>query len=239
MTTLKKKNVASSAGLNKEALDFLKVLAKHNNREWFNDHKDRYLAAREHVIAFADSLLMEMNRHDKIETVSGKASLFRIYKDVRFSKAKVPYNTHWSGVLMRATKERRGSYYFHIESGNTYVICGFWGPDASDMKRIREDIAADYKTWKKVLNSKSLVATCGKMRGAQLISAPRGYDKNHPAIELLRYKQFMLKHEFTDKEVLAPGFVRKVNEVFKKMRPFLDHMSYVLTTDANGESLLD
>ena len=106
------------------------------------------------------------------------------------------------------------------------------------MKRIREDIDADYPTWRKVLNDKNLVKTFGKMRGAQLATAPRGYDKAHVAIDLLRYKQFMLRYDFTDKEVNSPGFVKKVNEVFQKMRPFLDHMSYVLTTDANGEPLV-
>ncbi|HXC07074.1 MAG TPA: DUF2461 domain-containing protein [Bacteroidia bacterium] len=238
---MKSKIIKSSNGkpaLDPEAYAFLKTLARNNNREWFNAHKQRYLDAREHVIRFADTLLDEMNKHDVIETVSGKASLFRIYKDVRFSKAKVPYNTHWSGVFKRATTQRRGSYYFHLQPGHTFLIGGFWGPDAPDMKRIREDIDADYPTWRKVLNDKNLVKTFGKMRGAQLATAPRGYDKAHVAIDLLRYKQFMLRYDFTDKEVNSPGFVKKVNEVFQKMRPFLDHMSYVLTTDANGEPLV-
>ena len=82
--------------IKKDSLDFLTDLSKNNNREWFNDRKDRYIEARDNIIDFADALLAEMNKHDQIETPSGKKSVYRIYKDVRFSKAKTPYNTHWS-----------------------------------------------------------------------------------------------------------------------------------------------
>ncbi len=224
--------------INKESFDFLKTLAKNNNREWFNSHKDKYTAAHENMIAFADALLAEMNKHDNIETTSGKQSLFRIYRDVRFSKDKIPYSTHWSGSFKRATRKLRGGYYFHIQPGNSFIACGFWGPDANDIKRIRQDIANNYEDWNKMLANKTLVKTFGKMKGEQLGSVPRGYDKDHPAIDLLRYKQFIFRYEFTDARVLSPDFVKDVNAVFKKMRPFLDFMSEVLTTDANGISVI-
>lgn len=228
-----------TALIKKESLDFLKVLSKNNDRDWFNEHKHRYTTAHENIIAFADALLLEMNRHDNIETESGKKSLFRIYKDVRFSKDKTPYNSHWSGGFKRATKKLRGGYYFHLQSGNSYLAGGFWGPEPADLKRIREDIEANYTDWNKLLKNKTLVNTFGSLRGEQLSSAPRGFDKEHPAIDLLRYKQFILKHTFSDKEVLSPGFVKQVSDTFKKMRPFFNYMSDVLTTDANGISLVD
>jgi uncharacterized protein (TIGR02453 family) len=221
-----------------ESLVFLKTLSKNNNRDWFNKHKDRYLEARENIIGFAEALLSEMNKHDRLEASSGKEALFRIYKDVRFSKDKTPYNTHWSGAFKRATKSLRGGYYFNIKPGSSLLAAGFWGPEPQDMKRIRQDIDANYKDWKKLLGSKSFINTFGQMTGEQLSSAPRGYAKDHPAIDLLRYKQFVLKVEFSDKEVCDPGFVYKANDTFKKMRPFLNHFSEVLTTDANGVSLI-
>ena len=89
-----------------------------------------------------------------------------------------------------------------------------------------------------MLANKTLVNTFGKMMGDQVSSAPRGYAKDHPAIGLLRYKQFLLRHDFTDAEVLSPDFVKNANDVFKKMRPFLDFMSEVLTTDSNGVSVV-
>ena len=191
------------------------------------------------MAAFADALLAQMNRHDKIETLSGKESLFRIYRDVRFAKNKTPYNTHWSGGFKRATKKLRGGYYFKIAPGSSFVAGGFWGPESGDMKRIRGDIDANYTDWKKLLASKTLLQTFGGLMGEQLSSAPRGYAKDHPAIDLLRHKQFLLQHHFTDKEVLHSGFLAQVNDTFKKMRPFLDYMSEVLTTDANGVSVID
>jgi uncharacterized protein (TIGR02453 family) len=228
-----------AASIKKESIGFLQTLAKHNDREWFNKHKDLYTAAHENIIDFADALLKEMNRHDNIETASGKDSLFRIYKDVRFSKDKTPYNTQWNGGFKRATKKLRGGYYFHIAPGNSFVAGGFWGPEPKDLQRIRQDIDANYKAWQKMLASKTLVQTFGGMTGDQVGSAPRGYAKDHPGIELLRYKQFILKHDFTDKKVLEPGFAKAASDVFKKMRPFLDFMSDILTTDANGVSLVD
>ncbi|MFI5162461.1 MAG: DUF2461 domain-containing protein [Sphingobacteriales bacterium] len=220
--------------INKDSLDFLNDLAQNNNRDWFNTYKDRYLEAQGNIAAFADALIVEMNKHDVIETVSGKKSMFRIYKDVRFSKEKTPYNQHWSGSLKRATKKLRGGYYFRIEPGNSRAIGGFFGPVPDDMKRIREDIDANYDDWRKMLATPALVKTFGNMRGEKLGTAPRGYAKDHPAIDLLRHKQFLFRREFTDEEVLSPDFLCLINDTFKKMRPFLNNMSEVLTTDANG-----
>ena len=118
------------------------------------------------------------------------------------------------------------------------LVGGFWGPEPQDMKRIRQNIDFNYKAWKKMLAGKSIVKNFGEMTGEQVSTAPRGYAKTHPAIDLLRYKQFLLKHEFTDREVCSPNFLYQVNDVFKKMRPFLNYMSEVLTTDANGVSVI-
>jgi len=224
--------------IRKESVDFLKTLSKNNNRDWFNEHKDKYTKVHDNIVDFADALLAEMNKHDNIETPSGKKSLYRIYKDVRFSKDKTPYNSHWSGGFKRATKQLRGGYYFRIQVGNSFLAGGFWGPEPNDIQRIREDIDLNYEDWQKMLADKTLVKTFGKLMGEQLSSAPRGYAKDHPAIDLLRHKQFILKHAFTDKEVLSPDFLKKVNDGFKKMRPFFNYMSEVLTTDANGVSIL-
>ncbi|MCW3101850.1 MAG: hypothetical protein JWO09_290 [Bacteroidetes bacterium] len=220
------------------AIEFLKLVKKNNNRDWFNANKDRYLKELEAVAAFADALLFEMNRHDTIETASGKKSLHRIYRDTRFSKEKTPYKTNWSGSFSRATKKLRGGYYFHIEPGNSFVAGGFWGPEAGDLKRIREEIAYDATEFRKVFKSKSFNETFGSLQGEQLKSAPQGYPNDHENIDLLRFKQFLLVKKFSDKEVLSPQFMKQVNDTFKKMRPFFNLMSEVLTTDKNGISLV-
>jgi uncharacterized protein (TIGR02453 family) len=224
--------------IKKDTLVFLTDLSANNNREWFNTRKERYIGAHDNIVHFADALLVEMNKHDHIETPSGKKSVYRIYKDVRFAKDKTPYNNHWSGSFKRATKKLRGGYYFRIEPGNSGLVGGFWDPDGDDLKRIRQDIDANYQPWLDMLEEKTIVETFGPLYGEQISSSPRGYAKDHPAIALLRYKQFMLRHLFTDEEVLGPDFLFLVNDVFKKMRPFFDFMSEVLTTDANGMDLV-
>lgn len=226
----------ASVQITPSSFEFLKQLKKNNNREWFAKHKDRYTKELDGITRFADALLIEMNKHDVIENESGKKTLFRIYRDTRFSKEKTPYKTHWSGNLKRATKQRRGSYYFHIEPGNSFVGGGFWGPEPADLKRIREEIAYDAIEFHKILNSKIIKNTFGNLKGEQVQTAPKGFDSQHPEIKLLRYKQFILSRTFTDKEVMQPNFVKEVNDTFKKMRPFLNYMSDILTTDLNGIS---
>ena len=226
------------ASISKDNFEFLNKLQKNNNREWFNAHKDEYLQQHENMIAFADDVLLAMHQHDNIETLSGKKSLYRIYRDVRFSKNKAPYKTHWAGGFKRATKELRGGYYFHIEEGNTMVGGGFWGPDKDDLLRIREDIAGNASELRSVLADKTFINTFGKLEGDQLKTCPKGFDKEHPAVDLLRYKQFIISKKFTDKEVLSPDFAAKVSDTFKAMRPFLDYMSMAVTTDANGVSVV-
>jgi uncharacterized protein (TIGR02453 family) len=220
------------------SFEFLKLVKKNNNRDWFNAHKERYLSEHEHIIAFADALLNEMKKIDNIETESGKKSLHRIYRDTRFSKEKTPYKTNWSGSFSRATKKLRGGYYFHIEPGNSFVAGGFWGPEPKDLKRIREEIAVDAKPLRKIVNSKSFKDTFGKLRGEQLKSAPQGFSSDHKDLDLLRYKQFLLVKKVSDKEVLSSGFLKEAAGTFKKMRPFFDYMSEVLTTDLNGLSIV-
>ena len=188
-------------------------------------------------MAFADVLLFEMNKHDVIENQSGKKSLHRIYRDTRFSKEKTPYKTNWSGGFQRATKKRRGGYYFHIEAGNTFIAGGFWGPDPKDLKRIRDEFAYDAAPLRKILKSKNFVNTFGTLKGEQIKTTPKGFDADNANIDLLRYKQYIIVKKFTDKEVLSDKFVKQMNDAFKGMRPFLDYMTEVLITDVNGISI--
>lgn len=226
------------ATISKSSFEFLKALKANNNREWFNENKDEYQIQHQNIIDFADELLEKLKEHDNIETPSGKKSLFRIYRDVRFSKDKSPYKTNWAGGFKRATKHLRGGYYFHIEPGAVFVGGGFWAPNKEDLQRIREDIAMDASELRKIINSKPFKETFGSLHGDQLKTAPKGFDKDHPDVDLLRYKQFIVSKKFTDKEALSSDFAEKMNDAFKKMRPFFDYMSESVTTDANGVSIV-
>jgi uncharacterized protein (TIGR02453 family) len=230
--------MSKKVSLQQSNFDFLKLIKKNNDRDWFNKNKERYLKELQNIELFADALLAEMNKHDVIETVSGKKSLHRIYRDVRFSKDKTPYNTHWGGSFKRATKARRGSYYFHLEPGNTFVAGGFWGPEPGDLKRVRDEFAYDAKTFRAILKNKNFIKTFGTLKGEQIKTTPKGFDADNEAIDLLRYKQYLLIKKFTDKETMSPDFLKTINTTFTHMRPFLDYMSEVLTTDVNGISTI-
>lgn len=217
-------------------LAFLKDLDKHNDRDWFLAHKERYQAALENMRDFAEALIERMNRHDRLEEVNGKETLQRIYNDQRFHD-RPPYKARFGGGLTRVKPALRGGYYFSIKPGASFIACGFFNPETADLKRLRMDILYDHDTWERLLKGKSLRRHLGTLEGKQLKTAPRGFPKDHEAIELLRRTQFLFRHSFTDKEVLAPSFVDVVNASYKSVRPLFDHMSEVLTTDENGNPL--
>ena len=224
-----------TASITSDTIEFLKALEVNNNREWFAAQKERYLAAQSNMIDFVDEVLILMKRHDHIENETGKKSLFRIYNDVRFSKDKSPYSARFAFGLKRATKMKRGGYTMSIKPGNSYLACGFFAPNSADLLRVRKDIALNHTEWTQMLNLKSIRNTFGDIRGNTVATVPRGFSKDHPAIDLIRHKKFILRHDFTDKEILDPNFAQVVNEMFKSVRPFFDYMSTMLTTNLNGE----
>lgn len=224
--------------IQKSTIKFLKELSVNNNREWFNENKSRYQDAYQNLSLFVDGLIKEMNKHDVIENESGKKSLYRIYNDVRFSKDKSPYNPRFAFSLQRASKLRRGGYYLNIKPGNCFLACGFFFPNPEDLKRIRMDIERNPEKWKKLLKFKSIKDNFGDLTGEQVATVPRGFSKDHPAINLIRHKQFLFRHDFKDKEVTDGNFLKEVNRIFKSVRPYFDYMSDVLTTNLNGELIV-
>ena len=218
-------------------LSFLRALARNNDHDWFQKNKDFYLAALQNVSTWLDELIAVMNRYDQLETRSGKEALYRIYNDVRFTEDKTPYNPRFAGNLRRAKPQLRGGYYFWIKPGASRIGCWFTYPNSTDLARIRQDIDQNYPYWRKLLRNKKLSDTFGAMEGNQVKTAPKGYPKDHPAIDLLRYKQFWFEKDYTDAQVVSPDFLKQVSNDFRAIRPFFDYMSDVLSTNANGESL--
>lgn len=223
--------------ISKNTLTFLRDLARHNNRDWFQSNKERYLAAQQNMIAWLDLLIAEMNKHDQLETRQGKDALYRIYNDVRFSADKTPYSPRFAGNLRRQKPALRGGYYFWIRPGASRIGCGFTYPNAADLARVRQDIDLNYSHWRKVLRGKKLVSTFGDIEGDRVKTAPRGYPKDHPALDLLQLKQYWFEKSYSDAEVTARDFHKQASLDYRAIRPFFDFMSEVLTTNANGEAL--
>ncbi|HMB65176.1 MAG TPA: DUF2461 domain-containing protein [Eudoraea sp.] len=218
----------------REVLQFLVQLKKNNNREWFADHKKEFKALEAGVKGFYNTLFERMKSHDELE----KLKMFRIYRDVRFSHDKSPYQAHFAGSFSRAGASRRGGYYLRIKPGESFIASGFWAPEKKDLLRIRKELEQDASGFRKVISSHPLKAIWGNLQGNEVKTAPKGFAREHPDMDLIKKKQFIFVRNFGDKELVSPKFIEEVNTSFKAIRPYFNLMSEILTTNLNGESLL-
>lgn len=220
----------------KTTFTFLNELKKNNNREWMAIHKKQYLENEKQLKLFYEAIKNELNNTDEIL----KVKIFRIHRDLRFSKNKTPYNIHRSVSFIRAGAHRRGSYYLRLEPGASAIAGGFFAPEPADLFRIRKEFEMDSSEIKTILNKIQFKkAFSGFNQDFKVKTAPKGFNKNDPNIDLIRLKSFFVVHKFTDKEVVSPNFYENMMHHYLLLRPFFDYMSEVLTTDLNGVSLLD
>lgn len=224
----------SHSTINPSTLSFLADLRANNNRDWFAENRVRYEAALANASDLAQSVLDLLRSHDAIKTSSGKRALYRLYRDNRFHPNRDPYKSWFGAHFRRATRSRRGGYYLHIEPDNSFAGGGFYRPESADLALIRSQIAADAEPLRKALANPHFVEAFGGLQGDQLKTAPRGYPRDHPAVDLLRYKSMVAMRPFSNEEVLTSDFPNRVDETLRALRPFLDVMSTYLTTDLNG-----
>ena len=218
-----------------ELFDFLKLLKENNDRDWFNDHKSEFKKLETEGKKSFNTVFEALKVHDDVDRVK----MFRIYRDVRFSKNKAPYKTHFSGSFTRRKPELRGGYYLHIQPNNeSFIAAGFWDPSKEDLLRIRKEFEMYDDEIRTIINEKKFKSIWGDFTGDELKTAPKGFDKEHKAIDLIRKKQFVFTRKYTDQQVVSPSFLEEVNTSFKAVRPYLDYMSSVLTTNINGEPLI-
>ncbi|MGB2245431.1 MAG: DUF2461 domain-containing protein [Flavobacteriaceae bacterium] len=220
--------------LPQDAFSFFKALENNNTREWFAPQKERFKRNEEQVKQFAQALKEAMNQHDTVD----RFKLFRIYRDVRFSKNKTPYKTHFGISFQREKPALRGGYYLHIKPGDTFIATGFWNPHKDDLLRIRKEMEVDAQEFRDLMAKDAFLSVWGGLEGEEVKTAPKGFSKTDPNIDLIRKKAYLFIKKYSDKEALSKDFLTRVNADFKAVRPFFDYMSSVLTTDLNGESLL-
>ena len=220
--------------INPQVFSFFSELAENNNRVWFEENKPRFKSLEGEMKVFLSEVSQRLNDHDHIE----KAKMFRIYRDVRFSRNKTPYKTHFGLVFHREKPALRGGYYIHLEPGNSFLGVGFWAPNPEDLFRIRKELEMDAEELRALMAEPDFKKNWGGLEGEEVKTAPKGFSKDHPNIDLIKKKQFVFIKKLTDKAVLSPNLLSVVDVHFKNIRPFFDYMSSVLTTDLNGESLL-
>ena len=216
-------------------LDFLRKLEKNNSKDWMDAHRKEYRSSEKQLKAFFQEVMKGLNATDRIE----RMKVFRINRDIRFSKDKTPYNTHRSVQYKREGAKRRGGYYFRLQPGSSAMAGGFFNPEPHDLLRIRKEFELDSGPIRQILNESSFKAAFGGFNQDYLVkTSPKGFDRDHPDIDLIRLKSFFVVHTYSDEEVLDPGFGEILLGHFRLLRPYFDYMSEVLTTDLNGVSLL-
>jgi uncharacterized protein (TIGR02453 family) len=219
----------------KSSFQFLKNLKKNNHRDWMQAHKKEYLEGEKSLKSFYNSIEAGLNETDEI----AKLKVFRINRDIRFSKDKTPYNIHRSASFSRAGAHRRGGYYLRLEPGNSAMAGGFFGPNPADLLRIRKEFELDTSHIQDILNQKDFKREFGGFDQTYKVkTAPKGFCKEDPNIELIRLKSYFVVHKFTDAEVFSENFRENLLYHYTLLRPFFDYMSDVLTSDLNGVSLL-
>ena len=218
----------------KNTISFLKELKLNNNREWFNENKDRFNNIQSQVKIFAQEVNDSLNVSDNIE----KIKIFRIYRDLRFSKDKTPYKKNIGMAFHRAKPELRGGYYLEISADESFIAVGFWNPNKEDLLRIRKEIEIDGQEFKRIINQKKIKDIWGDLRGDEVKTSPKGFTSDHEYIDLIKKKQFIFIKKLKEKDILDEKFQKELINYFESIRPFFDYMSEVLTTNLDGEVII-
>lgn len=218
----------------KNTISFLKELKLNNNRDWFNKNKDKFKTIQNEIKTFAQEVKHSLSISDDIE----KLKIFRIYRDLRFSKDKTPFKKNIGMAFHRAKPELRGGYYLEISADESFLAVGFWNPNKEDLLRIRKEIEIDGQEFKSIINQKKIKDIWGDMKGEEVKTSPKGFNIDHEHIDIIKKKQFIFIKKLKEDDILDNNFQRQLVNYFESIRPFFDYMSEVLTTNLNGESII-
>ena len=215
-----------SVKIESSTLKFIKDLTKNNNKDWFTENKDLYIKANENVIDFVGNLIEEMGKFDEeILKIDAKKSMFRIYRDVRFSKDKSPYKTNFGASLGMGKGNKVSGYYLHIEPGKSFLAGGVYQPESSVLKEIRKEISMNGDQFKKILEED---AFRNYFRGLsvenKLQKVPQGFEKDDPMAEFLKLKHYVVTHPISDEALMNTNAIENFGKIFKAMKPLNDFL---------------
>lgn len=213
-------------------LHFLSELEQNNHKEWMDTHRDWYLEAKNEFLNLVAYLLGEMSVIDEgLMGLQPKNCIFRINRDIRFSKDKSPYKNNF-GVYMAegGKKSPNAGYYLHIQPGDeSFIGGGMYHPDSDILSKIRQEIDYNAAELKQITEEKDFKNYFGAIQGEKLKRAPKGYEPNHPNIELLKLKDFVVMHKLSDKELEDSSFKEKAIDMFKAMEPFVHYLNVAIS----------
>jgi uncharacterized protein (TIGR02453 family) len=213
--------------LNTGTLRFLRQLAANNNKPWLDAHRADYETARADFEQLVTRILEKMTPLEPaLGTQRAKDCMFRIYRDVRFSKDKTPYKAHFSAYFSKGGRKYPGAgYYLHIEPGKSFVAGGMWMPEAPLLRAVRQEIDYNLEEFEGIIKNKPFAQYFKKLSGDTLKTLPKGYTADNPAIEYLKMKSFIAEHPFADKEVLDKDFLKKYLRIVTAMQPLVDFLN--------------
>lgn len=211
-------------------LAFLGDLRENNNRTWFNDNRIRYEEASAAFQALVEYIISNLEKVVDLRGVSAKDCIFRINRDIRFSKDRSPYKSNMGAeIAPGGRKSGNLGYYVHLAPHDESLVAGgLYMPTSEQLAKFRAAVAKDAASYKRITHASAFVRYFGEVEGDRLTTAPQGYSRDHPEIDLLRLKQVMLVHHFTDKQVRARGFPAETVQVLKAMKPFNDYLNRIL-----------
>jgi uncharacterized protein (TIGR02453 family) len=212
----------------KGILRFLADLKKSNNRDWFQKNKDRYLDAKNSFDDFLEGLHKELLKFDSgLADVDPRKIAFRIYRDVRFSKDKRPYKVNMGAGFSPGGKMlQEAGYYVHLEPGGCFVAGGLYQPSPENLARVRQEIDYTPDELLRILRDRKFKAAFKGLDDFDRVkTAPKGYAKDHPHIDLLKNKSFIVSHNFRNSEVTSPAFVKAVAATCRLIKPLNDYLN--------------
>lgn len=215
-----------------KSLAFLKDLRRNNNKDWMHANKPAYQASRSEFIDFAHEVILKMTPIDTgLLGLEPKQCIFRINRDIRFSKDKSPYKINFGMFLSEGGKKSgKAGYYFHLEPGdNSFIAGGIYAPDPDNLAKVRQEIDYNAAELKKIVDQKKFKSLFGSLQGESLKRAPKGYQEDHPNIDLLKLKSFIVLHKVTDKEIADWSDADKCIEVFEQIKPLNDYFNVAIS----------
>ena len=217
-------------------LAFLRTLAQNNNRDWFNTNKSTYQESLEYFRQFAGKLLTGISSFDpSLGNLEPKDTIFRIYKDVRFSKDKSPYKTHFGCWMTKGgRKSTDAGYYFHLEPEKSFLAAGVWMPPKEQLALIRQEIVFHPDAYLEVINNPLLKEKYERGGKEDMLKkGPAGYDKDFILLEEIKYKHYIYSRNFSDAEILDRNLPDKAVEAYKGLYPLVDYLNHAMSFAGN------
>ena len=210
-----------------EIYDFLMNLSENNNREWFKENKKQFDKLNKEFYTFIEDLLHDLSKIDnRLENITAKECVFRIYKDVRFSKDKTPYKTHFGAYMAsNGRKSQHAGYYLHFQPGDAFAGGGIHAAEKEVLNAVRTEIYNTPKDFLKIIQSDNFKKYFGEMKGEALKKGPRDFPKDFEYIDIIKHKQYLAIRSLSDEELISPNFKEQLLEIFNAQKSFNDYIN--------------